>query len=149
MVWPCIRPMLLQWNSENWRYSLWAIWTRRIHTSFKEILSDVKLSDLTPLSLNCFLFYWLRIKLLFNIISGTAIGINTRTVMNNNYNLSEVILLKGKGRIIAIPPASSFKVLIESRVVNDSQFPLPLEKGIEIDVEIQNEKVILKKMQQI
>ena len=91
----------------------------------------------------------MRIKLLFNIISGTAIGINTRTVMNNNYNLSEVILLKGKGRFIAIPPASSFKVLIESRVVNDSQFPLPLEKGTEIDVEIQNEKVILKKMQQI
>ena len=58
-------------------------------------------------------------------------------------------MLKGKGRIIAIPPTSSFKVLIESRVTNDSQFPLPLEKGIEIDVEIQNEKVILKKMQQI
>ncbi|MDO8725137.1 MAG: hypothetical protein Q7J35_03600 [Candidatus Methanoperedens sp.] len=59
------------------------------------------------------------------------------------------MVLKGKGRIIAIPPTSSFKVLIESRVVNDSQFPLPLEKGTEIDVEIQNEKVILKKMQQI
>ena len=69
--------------------------------------------------------------------------------MNNDYNLSEVMVLKGKGRIIAIPPASSFKVLIESRVVNDSQFPLPIEKGIEIDIEIQNEKVILKKMQQI
>ena len=69
--------------------------------------------------------------------------------MNNDYNLSEVMVLKGKGRIIAIPPASSFKVLNESRVVNDSQFPLPLEKGIEIDVEIQNEKVVLKKMQQI
>ena len=69
--------------------------------------------------------------------------------MNNDYDLLEVTVLKGKGRIIAIPPASSFKVLIESRVVNDSQFPLPLEKGIEIDVEIQNEKVILKKMQQI
>ena len=69
--------------------------------------------------------------------------------MNNDYDLSEVMVLKGKGRIIAIPPASSFKVLIESRVVNDSQFPLPIEKGIEIDIEIQNEKVILKKMQQI
>ena len=69
--------------------------------------------------------------------------------MNNDYDLLEVTVLKGKGRIIAIPPASSFKVLIESRVVNDSQFPLPLEKGIEIDVEIQNEKVVLKKMQQI
>ncbi len=69
--------------------------------------------------------------------------------MNINYNLSEVMVLKGKGRIIAIPPASSFKVLIESRVANDSQFPLPLEKGIEIDVDIQNEKIILKKMQQI
>ena len=57
----------------------------------------------------------MRIKLLFNIISGIAIGINTRTIMNNNYNLSEVILLKGKGRIIAIPPASSVKLLIESR----------------------------------
>ncbi len=58
-------------------------------------------------------------------------------------------MLKGKGRIIAIPSANSFKVLIESRVVNDSQFPLPLEKSTEIDVEIENEKVILKKNQQI
>jgi hypothetical protein len=58
-------------------------------------------------------------------------------------------VLKGKGRIIAIPPASSFKVLIESKVVSDSQFPLPLEKGAEIDVKIDNEKVILKKVEQI
>ncbi len=58
-------------------------------------------------------------------------------------------MLKGKERIIAIPQTSSFKLLIESRVVNDSQFPLPLEKGIEIDVEIQNKKVILEKMQQL
>ncbi|MDD5474566.1 MAG: hypothetical protein PHU34_10550 [Candidatus Methanoperedens sp.] len=58
-------------------------------------------------------------------------------------------MLKGKGRIIAIPPASSFKVLIESKIVSDSQFPLPLEKSIEIDVEIENEKVILKKTLQI
>jgi len=115
--------------------------------SLQEALNDVKLSDLT--SSIVFLGLLIAKKLLFNIISGTAIGINTGYIMNNDYNLSEVILLKGKGRIIAIPPASSFKVLIESRVVNDSQFPLPLEKGIEIDVEIQNEKVILKKMQQI
>ena len=59
----------------------------------------------------------MRIKLLFNIISGTAISINTGYIMNNNYNLSEVIVLKGK--------------------------------GIEVDIEIQNEKVILEKMQQI
>jgi hypothetical protein len=58
-------------------------------------------------------------------------------------------MLKGKGRIIAIPPTSSYKVLIESRVVNDSQFPLPLEKGTEIDVQIENEKIILKRTVQI
>ncbi len=58
-------------------------------------------------------------------------------------------MLKGKGRIISIPPASSFKVLIESKIVSDSQFPLPLEKSIEIDVEIENERVILKKTLQI
>ena len=69
--------------------------------------------------------------------------------MNNNYNLSEVILLKGKGRIIAIPPTSSLKVLIESKIVYDSQFPLPIEKGAEIDVEIENEKLILKRVEQI
>jgi hypothetical protein len=38
-------------------------------------------------------------------------------------------LLKGKERIIAIPPMSSFKVFIESKIVYDSQFPLPIEKG--------------------
>ncbi|MDO8727645.1 MAG: hypothetical protein Q7J35_16395 [Candidatus Methanoperedens sp.] len=59
------------------------------------------------------------------------------------------MVLKGKGRIIAIPPMSSFKILIESKIVYDSQFPLPIEKGAEIEVEIENEKVILKKMQQI
>jgi len=69
--------------------------------------------------------------------------------MNNNYNLSEVMLLKGKGRIIAIPPISSLKVLIESKIVYDSQFPLPIEKGAEIDVEIENEKLILKRVKQI
>ncbi len=58
-------------------------------------------------------------------------------------------MLKGKGRIIAIPPSSSFKVLIESKIVNDSQFPLPVEKGAEIDVEIENEKIILKRMEPI
>jgi hypothetical protein len=58
-------------------------------------------------------------------------------------------VIKGKGRIIAIPPASSFKVLIESKVVSDSQFPLPLEKGVEIDVEIENEKITLKRVKQI
>ncbi len=58
-------------------------------------------------------------------------------------------MLKGKGRVIAIPPASSFKVLIESKVVNDSQFPLPLEKGAEIDVKVENDKVILKRVMQI
>ncbi len=88
-------------------------------------------------------------KLLFNIISGTPTGINTGYVMNNNYNLSEVILLKGKGRIIAIPPTSSFKVLIESKIVYDSQFPLPIEKGAEIEVEIENEKLIFKRVEQI
>ncbi len=58
-------------------------------------------------------------------------------------------MLKGKGRIIAIPPLSSFKVRIESKIANDSQFPLPLEKGAEIDVEIENEKIILKRMEPI
>ncbi len=58
-------------------------------------------------------------------------------------------MIKGKGRIIAIPPASSFKVLIESRIVNDSQFPLPLEIGTEIDVEIENEKVTMRRVKQI
>jgi len=55
-------------------------------------------------------------------------------------------LLRGRGRIIAIPPGSSFKVLIESKIVNDSQFPLPIEKGAEVDVEIEHEKVILKRV---
>ncbi|MDO9099049.1 MAG: hypothetical protein Q7U60_13135 [Candidatus Methanoperedens sp.] len=58
-------------------------------------------------------------------------------------------MLKGKGRIIAIPPVSSFKVLIESKVVSDSQFPLPVEKGAEIDVEIENDKITLKRVKQI
>lgn len=58
-------------------------------------------------------------------------------------------MLKGKGRIIAVPPASSFKVLIESKIVNDSQFPLPHVIGAEIDVEIENEKIILKRTEQI
>ncbi len=58
-------------------------------------------------------------------------------------------MIKGKGRIIAIPPASSFKVLIESKVVSDSQFPLPLEKGVEIDVEIENDKITLKRVKQV
>lgn len=58
-------------------------------------------------------------------------------------------MLKGKGRIIAIPPDSSFKVLIESKVVSDSQFPLPLEKGTEIDVEIENDRIVLKRVAQI
>jgi len=58
-------------------------------------------------------------------------------------------VIKGKGRIIAIPPASSFKVLIESKVVSDSQFPLPVEKGAEIDVEIENDKITLKRVKQI
>jgi hypothetical protein len=58
-------------------------------------------------------------------------------------------VLKGKGRIIAIPPVSSFKVLIESKVVSDSQFPLPVEKGAEIDVEIENDKIPLKRLKQV
>ena len=58
-------------------------------------------------------------------------------------------MLKGKGKIIAIPPMSSFKVLIESKIVYDSQFPLPLEKGAEIDVVIENEKLIMKRVEQI
>jgi len=40
-------------------------------------------------------------------------------------------------------------VLIESKIVNDSQFPLPLEKGAEINVEIDNDKVVLKRIEQI
>ncbi len=58
-------------------------------------------------------------------------------------------MLKGKGRIIAIPPVSSFKVLIESKIVSDSQFPLPLEKGAEVDVKIENERLVLKRVDQI
>ncbi len=58
-------------------------------------------------------------------------------------------MLRGKGRIIAVPPASSFKLLIESKIVNDSQFPLPVEKGAEINVEIDNEKIILRRVTQI
>jgi hypothetical protein len=58
-------------------------------------------------------------------------------------------LLRGKGRVIAVPPMSSFKLLIESKIVNDSQFPLPIEKGVEINVEIDNEKIILRRVSQI
>jgi hypothetical protein len=58
-------------------------------------------------------------------------------------------LLRGRGRVIAIPPESSFKLLIESKIVNDSQFPLPIEKGAEINVEIDNEKIILRRVSQI
>lgn len=58
-------------------------------------------------------------------------------------------MLRGRGRIIAIPPGSSFKVLIESKIVNDSQFPLPIEKGAEVDVEIEHDKIILKRVGQI
>jgi hypothetical protein len=64
--------------------------------------------------------------------------------MNINYNLSEVIVLKGKGRIAAIPLMSSLKLLVESKTIYDSQFPIPLEKGAEIKVAIENEKFILK-----
>jgi hypothetical protein len=58
-------------------------------------------------------------------------------------------LLRGKGRVIAVPPTSSFKLLIESKIVSDSQFPLPVEKGAEIDVEIDDEKIILRRVSQI
>jgi hypothetical protein len=58
-------------------------------------------------------------------------------------------LLRGRGRVIAIPPESSFKLLIESKIVNDSWFPLPIEKGAEINVEIDNEKIILRRVSQI
>jgi hypothetical protein len=58
-------------------------------------------------------------------------------------------LLRGKGRVIAVPPMSSFKLLIESKIVSDSQFPLPVEKGAEIDVEIDDEKIILRRVSQI
>ena len=58
-------------------------------------------------------------------------------------------MLRGRGRVIAVPPASSFKLLIESKIVNDSQFPLPVEKGAEINVEIDDEKVILRRVGQI
>ncbi len=61
----------------------------------------------------------------------------------------EVALLRGRGRIIAVPPESSFKVLIESKVVNDSQFPLPIEKGADVDVKIEDGKIILKRIGQI
>ncbi len=50
-------------------------------------------------------------------------------------------MLRGRGRVIAVPPTSSFKLLIESKIVNDSQFPLPIEKGAEINVEIDNRLV--------
>ncbi len=58
-------------------------------------------------------------------------------------------MLRGRGRVIAVPPASSFKLLIESKIVNDSQFPLPVEKGAEINVEIDDEKIILRRVDQI
>lgn len=58
-------------------------------------------------------------------------------------------MLRGKGRVIAIPLTISLKLLIESKVVNDSQFPLPIEKGAEINVEIDNEKIILRRVSQI
>jgi LEA14-like dessication related protein len=58
-------------------------------------------------------------------------------------------LLRGKGRVIAVPPRSSFKLIIESKIVNDSQFPLPIEKGAEINVEIDDEKIILRRVSQI
>ncbi len=58
-------------------------------------------------------------------------------------------MLRGRGRVIAVPPASSFKLLIESKIVNDSQFPLPVEKGAEINVEIDNEKIILRRVSQV
>ncbi len=58
-------------------------------------------------------------------------------------------MLRGKGRVIAVPPMSSFKLLIESKIVNDSQFPLPVEKGAEINVEIDDEKIILRRVSQI
>ncbi len=58
-------------------------------------------------------------------------------------------MLRGRGRIIAVPPRSSFKLIIESKIVNDSQFPLPIEKGAEINVEIDNEKIILRRVSQI
>ncbi len=80
---------------------------------------------------------------------GIEIGINTGNIIIKNYYPKEVNVLNGKGRIIAIPPASSFKVLIESKIVSDSQFPLPLEKGAEIDVKIENERLILKRVAQI
>lgn len=58
-------------------------------------------------------------------------------------------MLKGRGRVIAIPPESSYKVLIESKVVSDSQFPLPIEKGATVDVLIENDKIVLKRVEQI
>lgn len=58
-------------------------------------------------------------------------------------------MLKGRGRVIATPPESSYKVLIESKVVNDSQFPLPIEKGALIDVVIENNNILLKRVEQI
>jgi len=58
-------------------------------------------------------------------------------------------MLKGRGRVIAVPPESSYKVLIESKVVSDSQFPLPLEKGAPVDVIIENDRIILKRVEQI
>ncbi len=58
-------------------------------------------------------------------------------------------MLRGRGRVIAVPPTGSFKLLIESKIVNDSQFPLPIEKGAEINVEIDNEKIILRRVSQI
>jgi len=45
-------------------------------------------------------------------------------------------VLKGKGRFIAIP---------QRAVSNDAHFPLPFEKGTEIDVQIKNKKSCKKK----
>ncbi len=53
-------------------------------------------------------------------------------------------MLQEKGRIIAIPPMSSLKVLIESKIVYDSQFPLRIVKGAEIEVEIETNKKEVK-----
>lgn len=58
-------------------------------------------------------------------------------------------MLKGRGRIIAIPPESSYKVIIESKIVSDSQFPLPIQKGALIDVLIENDRIVLKRVEQI
>jgi hypothetical protein len=61
-----------------------------------------------------------------------GIAINTGTSLLNIIVPKRV---KGKRENCCDTLAGSFKVLIESKVVKNSQFPLPFNKSAEIDVE--------------